>query len=217
MVIVALTFECNLICGLPVFDPATGQLYQNITSLDDIPGYNSHGNTTKKQLYVIKAAVYEIGILTEVDGNGTDELQDYEDEDQKQVDLTFFSGHQNGSLIDLGDIPLPIQEQINGQILTGIAPVHIGTIENPEDLLQTLPLTGTIFNISNSENPIVHLSTRNLTEAEQPTLISNVDFEDIPVVANSIPVLPEAIQNSPFFDPISLNNKELQENIQNSH
>lgn len=39
----------------------------------DVSAENITTNSTKKDLYVIKAVVYEIGILTEVDENSTDE------------------------------------------------------------------------------------------------------------------------------------------------
>lgn len=46
----------------------------------------------------------------------------------EQIDLTFFNPDKNGSIIDLGDIPIPIQTNISGHVITGIAPVDIGSI-----------------------------------------------------------------------------------------
>lgn len=34
--------------SLPVYNPDTGEFYKNITTLDDIPGYNSTNGTAKE-------------------------------------------------------------------------------------------------------------------------------------------------------------------------
>ncbi|XP_055372713.1 uncharacterized protein LOC129606414 [Condylostylus longicornis] len=111
-----------------------------------------------QHLYVVKAVVYEIGILTDVGENDTSSEETHE-----RVDLTFFDAHRNDSHIDFGNIPLPVQTNISGQVLTGIAPINIGAISNPSDLLSTLPLTGTIVNITHSDTAFFKLSTQNMT------------------------------------------------------
>jgi len=60
--------------------------------------------------YVVKAVVYEIGILTEVGENDTSF------ESQERVDLTFYDTHSNKSHIDLGNIPLPIQPATDNEV-----------------------------------------------------------------------------------------------------
>lgn len=34
--------------SLPVYDPSTGEFYKNITTLNDIPGYNTSNGTAKE-------------------------------------------------------------------------------------------------------------------------------------------------------------------------
>lgn len=48
--------------------------FADILNGGDITVYNrtTTGNGTEKQLYVIKAVVYEVGILTEIDDNSTE-------------------------------------------------------------------------------------------------------------------------------------------------
>lgn len=42
-------FGLNMcVFSLPVYDPSTGEFYKNITTLDDIPGYNSTNGTAKQ-------------------------------------------------------------------------------------------------------------------------------------------------------------------------
>lgn len=137
-----------------------------------------HRNSSK-DLYVVKAVVYEIGILT--DSSDEDNSTDFES--HERVDLTFFDAHKNSSHIDLGRVPLPIQTNISGQVLTGIAPVDIGAFSNPAQLLQTLPITGTIVNITHSDTGYFQLSTSNLTGYEKPHILSISDLKhlsDIP-------------------------------------
>ncbi|XP_023176017.2 uncharacterized protein LOC111602907 [Drosophila hydei] len=147
-------------CTLPVLDASSGldnaTLEQLQTNLNDTP----------KNLYVVKAVVYEIGILTEVGDNETDF------ESQERVDLTFYDAHTNQSHIDLGNIPLPIQTNVSGQVLTGIAPINIGAFSSPQELLQTLPLTGSIVNITHSDTAFYQLTKSNTSEFEKPQLLS---------------------------------------------
>lgn len=125
---------------------------------------------------------------------------------QEQVDLSFYGGHRNNnnSKIDLGNIPLPIQQQINGQIITGIAPVHFGEVDNAQDILKTLPLTGTVINVTDSDNAIINFSRHNISSHAAPTVIHQLNFNNIPVADNSIPVLPDQIQDAPIFNPVNL-------------
>lgn len=48
-----------------------------LANAGDITIYNqtTSGNGTEKQLYVIKAVVYEIGILTDIDDNSTESIE----------------------------------------------------------------------------------------------------------------------------------------------
>lgn len=141
---------------------------------------------------MIRAVVYEIGILTDVPDNETEEYDDEDESDevQQQVQLTFNAKNKNGTL-DFGDIPLPVQTNVSGQILTGIAPVHVGQVSSLDHLLATLPITGTIVNITQSEGGMFTLETKNVTEADQSTVIdSAADLSPLSLVSNSLPHLP---------------------------
>lgn len=134
--------------------------------------------------------VYEIGILTEVDDNDTDSF-----ESQERVDLTFFDAHTNESHIDLGNIPLPIQTNISGQVLTGIAPVNIGAFSSASELLQTLPLTGSIVNITHSDTAFYRLTKSNVSDEEKPKVINMEEINSIPEAAALFPPSITSSQN----------------------
>ncbi|KAH8373986.1 uncharacterized protein LOC110188851 [Drosophila serrata] len=146
-------------CSLPVLDVSSGIDNQTIEEL------RASVNDTPKNLYVVKAVVYEIGILTEVGENDTSF------ESQERVDLTFYDTHSNKSHIDLGNIPLPIQTNVTGQVLTGIAPVNLGAFSSPQELLETLPLTGSIVNITHSDTAFYQLSKSNTSAADKPQIL----------------------------------------------
>lgn len=97
----------------------------------------------------------------------------------ERVDLTFFDAHSNGSHFDLGQIPLPVQTNVTGQILTGIAPIELGAIQNASDVLSTLPLTGTIINITHSDTSFINLSHRPAI-SENGTILNAEDIAKIP-------------------------------------
>ncbi|XP_055846339.1 uncharacterized protein LOC129912219 [Episyrphus balteatus] len=163
---------------LPVLDESSG------IDNETIEGLRASVNDTPKNLYVVKAVVYEIGILTDEDENDTSSI-----ESQERVDLTFFDAHRNSSHIDLGNIPLPIQTNVSGQVLTGIAPVNIGAFSNPNELLNTLPLTGTIVNLTHSDTSYFQLSTHNISESEKPQVLTQEEIAQIPDAANIFPSL----------------------------
>jgi hypothetical protein len=163
-----------IVSGVPVIDLAP-QTDSGEEIIDDVNA-TALLNGTHKDLYVIKAVVYEIGILTEVNNSANASDEDYSHE---RVDLTFFDAHSNGSHYDLGDIPLPVQTNITGQVLTGIAPVHIGAIQDAADIFNTLPLTGTIVNISHSDTSYITLShAPNMNE--NGTILDAEDLAKIP-------------------------------------
>lgn len=97
----------------------------------------------------------------------------------ERVDLTFFDAKSNGSHFDLGNIPLPVQTNVSGQILTGIAPIALGSIQNASDILSTLPLTGTIINITHSDTSLINLSHRPAMN-ENGTILHPEDIAKIP-------------------------------------
>lgn len=137
------------------------------------------------QRYVIKAVTYEIGILADVPDNDTT----LDDNDgsvvRQQVDVSFFDAESNDTFINLGDVPLPIQTNVSGQIITGIAPVHIGSVQNVGDVLQSLPFSATIVNITDSDTSFIHVSRENTTDDEQQvTLASDADLAQLPILNN---------------------------------
>lgn len=176
--VVALNLSMSLIVSsLPVLDSVNVSI-TNGSSDEVIENDNiTISNGTHKDLYVIKAVVYEIGILTEVaDGDNSTEDEDYS---RERVDLTFFDAHSNASHFNLGNIPLPVQTNVSGQILTGIAPVHIGAIQEANDILSSLPLTGTIVNISHSDTSFINLS-HSPKISENGTILDAEDLAKLP-------------------------------------
>ncbi|XP_018567714.1 uncharacterized protein LOC108908239 [Anoplophora glabripennis] len=114
------------------------------------------GNETSQNLYVIKSVVYEIGILTDVDEDAEEGNETHE-----QVDLTFFDPGHNGSIIDLSNIPIPVQTNISGVSVTGILPANLGQINLNEN--GTATINGTSFPIlPNQQIKVTHnISTIN--------------------------------------------------------
>lgn len=98
--------------------------------------------------------------------------------------MTFFDATSNGSHFDLGQIPLPVQTNITGQVLTGIAPIEIGAIQNATDVLSILPLTGTIINITHSDTSFIKLSHRP-SITENGTILNADDIAKIPGISGS--------------------------------
>lgn len=153
-------------------------------------------NGTHKDLYVIKAVVYEIGILVNVPDNDTEDSGE-DPITEQQVDLSFFSHDSNKTHINLGDIPVPIATSVNGQVLTGIAPVHVGAVSDLSDLVSSLPITGTIVNITQSNSSYVTLTQKDIDQMEKRPN-GNVDVEDlakIPIEPSSHPLIPNALDN----------------------
>ncbi|XP_062550212.1 uncharacterized protein LOC134214955 [Armigeres subalbatus] len=153
-------------------------------------------NGTHKDLYVIKAVVYEIGILVDAPDNDTEEIGD-DPITEQQVDLTFFSHDSNKTHINLGDIPVPVATSVNGQVLTGIAPVHVGAISDLHDLVATLPITGTIVNITQSNSSYVTLTQKDIDEIEkeQDDGVNVADLAKLPLEASSHPLIPNELDN----------------------
>lgn len=131
--------------------------------------------------YVIKAVVYEIGVLADVPND--DNTTANGPVTHQQVDLTFFDTHSNDSFINFGTVPLPVQTNIRGQIITGISPVNIGSVENAEDILKTLPFTGTIINITESDTSYITVNRENITELQQQQIFSDdTNLSQLPIL-----------------------------------
>lgn len=158
---------------------------------------NNSTNGTHKDLYVIKAVVYEIGILVDAPDNDTEEVGE-DPISEQQVDLTFFPHDSNDTHINLGDIPLPVSTSVNGQVLTGIAPVHVGAVSDLSEILSTLPISGTVVNITQSNGSTVVLTGQQIDElGDHPT--GPIDFEDLaklPTGSSAThPLIPNALDN----------------------
>lgn len=63
--------------------------------------------------------------------------------------------------------------------MTGIAPIALGSIQNASDILSTLPLTGTIINITHSDTSFINLSHRPSIN-ENGTILNAEDIAKIP-------------------------------------
>lgn len=143
--------------------------------------------------YVIKAVTYEIGILADVPDNDT--TTDNGTVTRQQVDVSFFNAESNDSFINFGDVPLPVERNISGQIITGIAPVHIGAVQDIGDLLKSLPFTGTIVNITESDTSYIHVNRENVTLDEHDIHLDNEDdLSKLPILNNVL--LPDTFQEA---------------------
>ncbi|XP_050516012.1 uncharacterized protein LOC126890895 [Diabrotica virgifera virgifera] len=91
--------------------------------IDILEGNLTDFNGTGKDLFVIKTVVYEIGILTDI-GNDTN----FDNETHEQIDVSFFDPAHNGSIIDLSQIPIPIQTNVSGVSITGLLPANFGDL-----------------------------------------------------------------------------------------
>lgn len=119
----------------------------------------------------------------------------------ERVDLTFFDAKSNGSHFELGQIPLPVQTNVTGQVLTGIAPISLGTIQNGSDILSTLPLTGTIINITHSDTSFINLSHKP-SFTKNGTILDAEDIAKIPGLNGTDAILIDAMS------PVNENNDD---------
>lgn len=143
--------------------------------------------------YVIKAVTYEIGILADVPDS--DNTTDNGTVTRQQVDLSFYNADSNDSFINLGDVPLPVQTNVSGQIITGIAPVHIGAVQDFSDVLKSLPFTGTIVNITQSDTSYIHVNRENVTDDDGTvTLHDDSDLAKLPILNNVL--LPDSFHEA---------------------
>lgn len=145
--------------------------------------------------YVIKAVTYEIGILADVPDNDT--TTDNGPVTRQQVDLSFFDTKSNDSFINFGDVPLPVQTNVSGQIITGISPVHVGAVEgsNLGDILKSLPFSGTIVNITQSDTSFIHVNRENVTDGgPQFSLDDKSDLSKLPILNNVL--LPDSFDDA---------------------
>ncbi|KAL1380502.1 hypothetical protein pipiens_014144 [Culex pipiens pipiens] len=174
-----------------LFHPDIGDGFETDESLS-----SNSTNGTHKDLYVIKAVVYEVGILVDESDNDTLEVGD-EPISEQQVDLTFFTHNANKTHINLGDIPLPVATSVHGQVLTGIAPVHIGAVSNLQDVLATLPITGTIVNITQTNSSYIELSKQNISDLhDSANIISVADLAKLPIESANQPLIPTSLDQT---------------------
>uniref|UniRef100_A0A1Q3FNV1 Putative conserved secreted protein n=1 Tax=Culex tarsalis TaxID=7177 RepID=A0A1Q3FNV1_CULTA len=176
-----------------LFHPDIGDGFETNESLS-----SNSTNGTHKDLYVIKAVVYEIGILVDESDNDTLEVGD-EPITEQQVDLTFFTHNANKTHINLGDIPLPVATSVHGQVLTGIAPVHIGAVSNLQDVLATLPITGTIVNITQTNSSYIELTKQNISDDLHDAaadIVSVSDLAKLPIESANQPLIPSSLDQT---------------------
>lgn len=57
---------------------------------------------------------------------------------QEEIAFSFFNPNHNNSLLDLSNIPVPVQTNISGVTITGVAPANFGTINLLPDGTPTL-------------------------------------------------------------------------------
>lgn len=82
-------------------------------------------------------------------------------------------------------MPLPVHTNVSGQIITGIAPVHIGAVSDVGDILQSLPFSGTIINITQSDQSFVHVNRENISDVDLSTKLEDgSDLSKLPILNN---------------------------------
>lgn len=84
-----------------------------------------------------------------------------------------------------------MQTNVTGQVLTGIAPIQLGSIQNASDILSTLPLTGTIINITHSDTSFINL-THKPSINENGTILNAEDIAKIPGLNSTNAILIDA-------------------------
>lgn len=66
----------------------------------------------------------------------------------------------------------------------------MGEVSSLDHVLSSLPITGTIVNITQSEGGLFSLETKNVTNEEQSTIVeSAADLSPISLVSNALPNL----------------------------
>jgi hypothetical protein len=145
--------------------------------------------------YVVKVLTYEVGILADVPNNETTNGTAEDPEVHQKVDLSFYDTDSNGTFLNFGDIPLPVQTNVSGQIITGIAPVHIGAVQNINEALEALPFSGTIVNITHSDTSYLTVDRENVTDQEQQTILKDdADLAKLPILNNVL--LPDSFDKA---------------------
>ncbi|XP_063698853.1 uncharacterized protein LOC134829610 [Culicoides brevitarsis] len=126
-------------------------------------------NGTHKELYVIRQVVYEVGVLVDVNNTDSEDTEIDNSESSELVDdqiqLTIFGSSHNGTL-EFGDVPLPVQVNTSGHVMTGLQPIHVGQISNLTALADALPFTGTIVNVTKTESTFLVPDKLNASSAE---------------------------------------------------
>lgn len=144
--------------------------------------------------------VYEVSIL--VDVPDSDRTLDNGTVTRHQVDVSFFDTESNDTFINFGDIPLPVETNVSGHILTEITPYHIGAVKNIGEVLKSLPFTGSIVNITESDTSYVHVTRENVTQEEQEIhFANNTDLSKLPILENVL--LPDSFDDA--FNSVSDN------------
>ncbi|CAK1588754.1 unnamed protein product [Parnassius mnemosyne] len=149
-----------------------------------------------KDMYVVRATVYQVGILT----NKTDEAMEREQGNQEAI--TFY--HHNGAAVNLSGISNPLMTNVTAQSMVGVAPVaEDGNQSNrilPWSTLEKLAAMQPAPNISgNSKQPMVtQLSSK-----------SKRDVASVPVkVVNGVAMIPpeNGVQSLALPPLLALNN-----------
>lgn len=103
---------------------------------------------------------------------------------QEEVDLTFFTPNTNASVFDLSNIPVPIETNISGISVTGIAPANLGILKLPNENEETATLSNFPLKVPLLPNALIsvkkNVSTSNILKQEE--LLENfpgiLDFKD---------------------------------------
>ncbi|XP_050311845.1 uncharacterized protein LOC126747333 [Anthonomus grandis grandis] len=130
-----------VLCGQVFASPFIPEELEGPQDEPATTGTPEEQTNSPKDLYVIRKVVYEIGILTDVNNSS-----DFDNKTHEQIDVSFFDPSDNGSFVDLSNIPFPVEANVSGVALTGILPSNFGNL--------VFPNNGSVASLEQSALPV---------------------------------------------------------------
>lgn len=89
--------------------------------------------------------------------------------------------------MEFGDVPLPVQVNSSGHVMTGLQPVHIGQITNLTALTNALPFNGTIVNVTRTESVYLVPDSVNLTTVDLSSTDNDGLVDQFSAIKDNLP------------------------------
>lgn len=123
--------------------------------------------------------------------------------------MTFFDPITNGSAFDLTNIPIPIETNISGVSVTGIAPFDLGTIELPSDQEESATLNSNFpLQVPLLPNALITIK-RNISTSDELKEVELLEkFPEFFDLSDTVTGTPLQIQTNVI--PLSHSNKDEQ-------